>query len=157
MTARQVRDKLLAYGLATLLIGVMMSPVVSASPVQVEGMGPFADQHLNSHPDVSLSDSHMANQSDTTGHYVAQSAKNGSSARQKWNGLSPEQKRQYRQRLKRWKQLTPEQKAQIKARYERFKSLPPEKQNRIRNNWRRYQQLEPSQRQNVRQRYQRWK
>jgi hypothetical protein len=89
--------------------------------------------------------------------YLAQNAEDVSQARERWQNLSPEQKRQYRKRLQRWKQLTPEQKATIKNRYEHFKNLPPEKQTRVRENWRRYKRLDEGQRRVIRQKYQRWK
>ena len=89
--------------------------------------------------------------------YLAQNEEGASQARERWKNLSPEQKRQYRERLKRWKQLTPEQKAKIKNRYERFKNLPPEKQALVRENWRRYKRLDEGQRRVIRQKYKRWK
>lgn len=90
-------------------------------------------------------------------HYLARNEEDMARARERWKNLSPEQKRQYRERLKRWKQLTPEQKAEIKKRYQRFKNLPPEKQARVRENWRRFQSLDEKQRRVIRQKYKRWK
>ena len=90
-------------------------------------------------------------------HYLAQNEDGLSPARERWQSLSPEQKRQYRERMQRWKRLTPEQKERIKNRYEKFKKLPPEKQAQIRKNWRRYKRLDDDQRRVVREKYKRWK
>jgi hypothetical protein len=90
-------------------------------------------------------------------YHLAQNDEGVSQAREKWKNLSPEQKRQYRERLKRWKQLTPEQKEKIKNRYNHFKNLPPEKQAQVRENWRRYKILDEVQQRAIRQRYERWK
>jgi hypothetical protein len=90
-------------------------------------------------------------------YHLAQNDEGVSQARDKWKTLSPEQKRQYRERLQRWKQMTPEQKAKIKNRYERYKNLSPEKQTRIRENWQRYKRLDEGQRRVIRQKYKRWK
>ena len=90
-------------------------------------------------------------------HYLAQNEEGVSPARERWKNLSPEQKRQYRERLQRWKRLTPEQKERIKNRYEHFKNLPPEKQTRIRKNWQRYKRLDEGQRRIIQEKYKRWK
>ncbi len=157
MTAKQPRDITVAFASAILLMAALVSPAAHAAQTDVSGPEPATAQRFKRHAYSPLNPHRQVrNQPDDFRPYLAQNEEDGSSARQRWQNLSPEQKRQYRQRLNRWKQLTPEQKARIKARHDRFKNLPPEQQQRIRNNWRRYQQLDASERRAVREKYKRW-
>lgn len=48
-------------------------------------------------------------------------------ARQKWEEMSPEQKKQYRARMDKWKNLDPQEKKKIRQRFDQYKKMPPEK------------------------------
>jgi hypothetical protein len=68
----------------------------------------------------------------------AQAGGGASSARERWEQMSPEQKGRMRERSKRWQELEPQQREEVKRKFERFKQLPPEERERIVTNWKRY-------------------
>ncbi len=86
---------------------------------------------------------------------------------QRWQSLTPDQRKELLEHYNQFKSLTPEQRADLRKRwsefqslppadrtrilnaYHHFKSLSPEKQARIRANWKRWQSLTPEERQKL--------
>jgi hypothetical protein len=60
-----------------------------------------------------------------------------------FNALTPAQRADLRKRWQEFQSLSPDQRKHILEAYRHFKSLPPEKQEKIRKNWKRWQSLSP--------------
>ncbi|MGD8667890.1 MAG: hypothetical protein PVI58_17925, partial [Desulfobacterales bacterium] len=102
MRFRQLRDKISYYSLAILLLGAALIPAATATPTPPGSTEPTLDNRLWRGLDQPAEQDHKVSQPfDRVDRFRAQSGSDRSSARQKWQHLSPEQKQQYRQRLNR--------------------------------------------------------
>ncbi len=76
---------------------------------------------------------------------------------QKWEKLSPTERQRALRNFQRFQQLSPKQKKTLEQRYNRWRSLPSEERKRIRKNYERYQQLDPYEKEDFEERYRKWK
>ncbi len=77
--------------------------------------------------------------------------------RQKWDQLSPGQKKRYKERLRRWRAMSPEEKARMRRNLHKFQKLSPKEKQFIRRNWARFKRLPPYKQRVIRKKYQRWR
>lgn len=77
--------------------------------------------------------------------------------RGRWQQMSPEQRKELKQRYRQFQQLPPEEQQKLRQRYERFRELSPEKKQRMLERHKRLQQLTPQQRQELHREWQRIK
>lgn len=72
----------------------------------------------------------------------------------RWQGLTEEERRAIREKVK---YMDPQERRQLREKASRFWQLPSEERRKMRENFRKYRQLPPEQRDNVRSRYQRFR
>ena len=76
---------------------------------------------------------------------------------QRWEDLSPRERKQALRNFQRFQQLSPEQQKTLEQQYHHWRSLPPEEQQRIRRNYEHYQQLDPYEKEEFEELYRKWK
>lgn len=63
--------------------------------------------------------------------------------------LSPERRRQLRERMDNFRRLPPQEKQRLRQRYQQFRQFPPERQQQLRQSWQQYRSLPAYRRQDV--------
>jgi len=91
------------------------------------------------------------------GNRVEENAATATAERGRWQQMSPEQRKELKQRYRQFQQLPPDEQQKLRQRYERFRELSPEKKQRMLERHKRLQQLTPQQRQELHREWQRIK
>ncbi len=76
---------------------------------------------------------------------------------QRWEDLSPQQRRRALRNFRRFQRLSPEQRRTLKQRYRRWRSMPPRERERILRNYERYMRMDPYEKEEFEELYRRWK
>jgi hypothetical protein len=70
--------------------------------------------------------------------------------REEWQDLTPDQRKELRERYRRFQNLSPEEQQRLRQRYERFRELSPERRQKMKERHERLQRLSPKQREQLR-------